>query len=315
MPSLLTLSDVMGPATTRRVAARVGPGKTVAVVGDGAVGLCGVIAARRLGAEQIIMLGRHPDRIALAQGVRRDRRRQRARRRGGRARARAHRRPRRPLRARVRRPRRSRWSPRSASPGRAAPSAASASRSTSRSRRRWPTFFNNVTIAGGPAPARAYIEELLPDVLEGRIEPGRVFDRVVEPRRRARRLPRDERARGDQGDDRALMTVGILARREQLRHPVVLCLGEPERVLLLDRELLRDVAARILRGYPTGGVAVTLLVVGRPVDREQDVRIVGVDETAVRPPLRGAGAPRGGERDDMVDLYGRRCGDPALRSG
>ncbi len=42
-----------------------------------------------------------------------------------------------------------------------------------------PSFFNNVTIAGGPAPARAYIEELLPDVLEGRIEPGRVFDRVL----------------------------------------------------------------------------------------------------------------------------------------
>ena len=40
------------------------------------------------------------------------------------------------------------------------------------------TFFDNVTISGGPAPARAYIEELLPDVLEGRIEPGRVFDRV-----------------------------------------------------------------------------------------------------------------------------------------
>ena len=40
------------------------------------------------------------------------------------------------------------------------------------------TFFDNVTIAGGPAPARAYIEDLLPDVLEGRIEPGRVFDRV-----------------------------------------------------------------------------------------------------------------------------------------
>ena len=39
------------------------------------------------------------------------------------------------------------------------------------------TFFSNVTIAGGPAPARAYIEELLPDVLEGRIEPGHVFDR------------------------------------------------------------------------------------------------------------------------------------------
>jgi threonine dehydrogenase-like Zn-dependent dehydrogenase len=40
-------------------------------------------------------------------------------------------------------------------------------------------FFDNVTIAGGPAPARAYIEELLPDVFEGRIEPGRVFDRVT----------------------------------------------------------------------------------------------------------------------------------------
>ena len=42
-----------------------------------------------------------------------------------------------------------------------------------------PSFFRNVTIAGGVAPARAYIDELLPDVLEGRIEPGRVFDRVA----------------------------------------------------------------------------------------------------------------------------------------
>src|SRR6185369_2018445 len=66
MPSLLTLSDVMGTGHHAALAARVGPGKTVAVVGDGAVGLCGVIAARRLGAEQIIILGRHPDRIALA---------------------------------------------------------------------------------------------------------------------------------------------------------------------------------------------------------------------------------------------------------
>ena len=66
MPSLLTLSDVMGTGHHAAVAARVGPGKSVAVVGDGAVGLCGVIAAKRLGAEQIIMLGRHADRIALA---------------------------------------------------------------------------------------------------------------------------------------------------------------------------------------------------------------------------------------------------------
>ena len=40
-------------------------------------------------------------------------------------------------------------------------------------------FYNNVTVSGGPAPVGAYIEELLPDVLEGRIEPGRVFDQVV----------------------------------------------------------------------------------------------------------------------------------------
>ena len=65
MPSLLTLTDVMGTGHHAAVSARVGPGKSVAVVGDGAVGLCGVIAARRLGAEQIILLGRHPDRIAL----------------------------------------------------------------------------------------------------------------------------------------------------------------------------------------------------------------------------------------------------------
>jgi len=43
-----------------------------------------------------------------------------------------------------------------------------------------PVFFRNVTIAGGPAPVRAYMSELLPDVLEGRIQPGRVFDRVTE---------------------------------------------------------------------------------------------------------------------------------------
>src|SRR4051812_2497586 len=66
MPSLLTLSDVMGTGHHAAVAAKVGPGQTVAVVGDGAVGLCGVIAAKRLGAEQIIIIGRHEDRTALA---------------------------------------------------------------------------------------------------------------------------------------------------------------------------------------------------------------------------------------------------------
>jgi threonine dehydrogenase-like Zn-dependent dehydrogenase len=178
MASLLTLSDVMGTGHHAALAARVGPGKTVAVVGDGAVGLCGVIAARRLGAEQIIMLGRHPDRIALARefgatdavSERGDEAIERVRELTG---------------------------------GFGAHSvlecvgyeqstltALSIARAGGAVGRvgvpqdelipaAQPSFYNNVTIAGGPAPVRAYIEELLPDVLEGRIEPGRVFDRVT----------------------------------------------------------------------------------------------------------------------------------------
>ncbi len=65
LPALLTLSDVMGTGHHAALAAGVGPGSHVAVVGDGAVGLCGVLAARRLGAERITLLGRHPDRIAV----------------------------------------------------------------------------------------------------------------------------------------------------------------------------------------------------------------------------------------------------------
>ena len=63
--SLLCLSDVMGTGHHAARVARVAPGQTAAVIGDGAVGLCGVIAAKRLSAERIILLGRHPDRIAL----------------------------------------------------------------------------------------------------------------------------------------------------------------------------------------------------------------------------------------------------------
>lgn len=70
MPSLLTLSEVMGTGHHAAVVARVGPGNSAAVVGDGAVGLCGVIAAKRLGAEQIIILGRHEDRFTLARAAR-----------------------------------------------------------------------------------------------------------------------------------------------------------------------------------------------------------------------------------------------------
>src|SRR4051794_15553266 len=66
MPSLLTLSDVLGTGHHAAVVAGVKPGDAVAVVGDGAVGLCGVIAANRLGAEEIIIMGRYEERTALA---------------------------------------------------------------------------------------------------------------------------------------------------------------------------------------------------------------------------------------------------------
>ncbi|KQR53574.1 IMP dehydrogenase [Leifsonia sp. Leaf336] len=64
--SLLAASDVLGTGWFAAVAAEAGPGKTVAVVGDGAVGLLGVLAAKRLGAERIIAMSRHADRQALA---------------------------------------------------------------------------------------------------------------------------------------------------------------------------------------------------------------------------------------------------------
>src|SRR3954468_19597045 len=66
VPSLLAASDVLGTGWFAAVAAEAGPGKTVAVVGDGAVGLLGVLAARELGAERIVIFSRHADRQALA---------------------------------------------------------------------------------------------------------------------------------------------------------------------------------------------------------------------------------------------------------
>jgi threonine dehydrogenase-like Zn-dependent dehydrogenase len=66
IPSLMAASDVLGTGWFAAVAAEVGPGKTVAVVGDGAVGLHGILAARQLGAERIIAFSRHAGRQALA---------------------------------------------------------------------------------------------------------------------------------------------------------------------------------------------------------------------------------------------------------
>jgi threonine dehydrogenase-like Zn-dependent dehydrogenase len=66
IPSLLAASDVLGTGWFAAVAAEAGPGKTVAVVGDGAVGLMGILAAKQLGAERIISMSRHPERQELA---------------------------------------------------------------------------------------------------------------------------------------------------------------------------------------------------------------------------------------------------------
>ncbi|GAA0430454.1 zinc-binding dehydrogenase [Leifsonia naganoensis] len=66
IPSLLAASDVLGTGWFAAVAAEAGPGKTVVVVGDGAVGLMGVLAAKQLGAERVIAMSRHADRQALA---------------------------------------------------------------------------------------------------------------------------------------------------------------------------------------------------------------------------------------------------------
>ena len=178
IPSLLTLSDVMGTGHHAALTARVGRGKKVAVIGDGAVGLCGIIAAKRLGAEQIIILGHHPDRIALAlefgaTGVVTER---------GEAAA-----------DQVRKlcggtgvhsvlecvgtEESMRTAILIARPGAAVGRVGVPHyQGTPASQQ---AFYANISVGGGPAPVRAYIETLLPDILEGRIQPGRVFDRTI----------------------------------------------------------------------------------------------------------------------------------------
>jgi threonine dehydrogenase-like Zn-dependent dehydrogenase len=179
MPSLLALTDVMGTGHHAAVGALVGPGKTVAVVGDGAVGLCGVIASKRLGAARIILLGRRPDRITLAKEFgatdivteRGDEAVERVRELtdGG-------------LgvdsvlecvgleEAVI-------TALELAIPGGAVGRVGVPENETLPG---GVPFWKNVSVSGGPSPVRAYIEELLADVLDGKIEPGRVFDSVTD---------------------------------------------------------------------------------------------------------------------------------------
>lgn len=179
LPSLLTLSDVYGTGYHAAVRAGIGAGTTVTVIGDGAVGLLGVLSAKRLGAERIILMGRHRARTDLGvefgatdvvpergdEGI-----------------------------ARVREL--------TGGDGTHAVIEAVGYRDAYDtafgvvrdggvvSRVGVPQydeapvgfermFVRNVTLTGGVAPARAYIDTLLPGVLDGTVDPGRVFDRTV----------------------------------------------------------------------------------------------------------------------------------------
>jgi threonine dehydrogenase-like Zn-dependent dehydrogenase len=174
MRSLLTLSDVMATGHHAAVSAGVKPGSVVAVVGDGAVGLSAVIAASRLGAERIIILSRNPARQELARafgatdilaergddaieavkemtdGVGVD------------------------------------AALECVGTGQSMATAIGVARPGSTvgyvgvphgvELPVQTMFFSNIGLRGGGAPVRSYIPELLPDVLEGRIDPGRVLD-------------------------------------------------------------------------------------------------------------------------------------------
>ena len=180
IPSLLTLSDVYGTGHHAAVKGGVNARTTVTVIGDGAVGLLAVMASKRLGAEQIILMGRHRSRTDLGREF-------------GATDVVAER----------------------GEEGIAAVRELTGGQGThvvieavghmpayeqaygvvrpggAISRVGVPQYENapvgfgsifglNISLTGGPAPARAYIEELMPDILEGRLEPGKVFDRTVD---------------------------------------------------------------------------------------------------------------------------------------
>ncbi|HEX6467634.1 MAG TPA: alcohol dehydrogenase catalytic domain-containing protein [Streptosporangiaceae bacterium] len=178
LPSLLTLADVYGTGYHAAKCANVAAGDTVAVIGDGAVGLLAVLSARQLGAERIILMGRHKARTDLgrefgATDVVAERGEDgiaavRELTNGGAPKV---------LEAVGHRP--------------AYDQAVGIVRSGGViSRVGVPQyddapvgfaslFGRNITLNGGPAPVRAYIDELLPAVLDGTASPGKVFDRTV----------------------------------------------------------------------------------------------------------------------------------------
>ncbi|MFI5937401.1 alcohol dehydrogenase catalytic domain-containing protein [Actinoplanes sp. NPDC051494] len=180
LPSLLTLSDVFGTGHHAAVAGGVTPGSTVAVIGDGAVGLLAALAAKRLGAERIVLMGRHRARTDLGREF-------------GVTDVVAARGPDGIEQVRA------------LTGGHGAPVVIEAVGTRDAydqavgvvrgggtiSRVGVPQyedapvglgslFFRNITLTGGAAPTRAYIGELLPGVLDGTLQPGKVFDAVTD---------------------------------------------------------------------------------------------------------------------------------------
>jgi threonine dehydrogenase-like Zn-dependent dehydrogenase len=174
LASLLTLSDVMCTGHHAAVCAKVKKGDTVAIVGDGAVGLCAIIASKRLGAQRIISLSRNPSRQKLAREF------------GA-------------TDIIAERGKDAIESIKGLTDGVGADASlecvgTNESMQTALSIARPGSivgyvgvphgveisvediFYRNVGVHGGPAPVRAYMPDLLDDILEGRINPGRVFD-------------------------------------------------------------------------------------------------------------------------------------------
>ncbi|MER5634764.1 zinc-dependent alcohol dehydrogenase family protein [Streptomyces nitrosporeus] len=179
LTALLSLSDVLGTGHHAALGAGVTPGSTVAVVGDGAVGLCGVMAAKRLGAGRIIALGRHRTRTDIARGF-------------GATDVVAER-----GEAAV-------AAVRELTRGEGAHGVIEAVGTEQSMRTAFgivrdggsigyvgvphgsgtgvdlgAMFDRNIALRGGVAPVRTYIPELLPDVLDGTIDPSPVFDLTV----------------------------------------------------------------------------------------------------------------------------------------
>lgn len=178
LAGLLTLSDVYGTGWHAAVRGGVRPGRTVTVIGDGAVGLLAVLSARQLGAERIVLMGRHRARTDLGRefgatdvvaergddGIAQVRQLT-----GGGSEivleAVGHR-PAYDQAVGIVRP------------------GGTISRVGVPQYEDAPVGFGslfgpNVTLTGGPAPVRAYIERLLPAVLDGTVQPGKVFDQTV----------------------------------------------------------------------------------------------------------------------------------------